>query len=135
MGDVGEAGPSALQCTQLRSSGQRRGGWDRNIFFLFAFKLVKQEPGLMFLSISICLGPFELRGFTAQALAPLNSCPLKVGYAIMTSQISNFLPIFIILLGAFKNIYLGLHKSKDGDKAATFPKIIKTKYNLLLEVG
>ena len=58
-----------------------------------------------------------------RALGPLNYCPLKAGHAIKTSQMSNLLPNFIMLLDTLTNTYLGLRKSKSGDKAETISRI------------
>ena len=52
------------------------------------------------------------------------TCPLKAGHAGTTSLIIHVLPNFIMLLDALTNTYLGLLKSKDGEKAETISNII-----------
>ena len=45
------------------------------------------------------------------------TCPLKAGYAGLTSLINHILPKFLMLLHALTNAYLRSCRSKDGDKA------------------
>ena len=54
--------------------------------------------------------------------------PLKVGHAGTTIGISHLLPNFILVLDALTNTYLGLRKSKDGDKAEPIIYFFKFKY-------